>query len=126
MLSMSLISENSKSTPHRPVGVNSTSHMPNVTLTRSDIADIVSRKINLPKHESAELVESMIGHIANNLITGDTVKLAGFGVFSTREKGERPGRNPKTGEFATVGARRVLVFKSSKHLKDRVNSRSKP
>lgn len=107
-----------------PVGRPPT-HTPSLTLTRSDIAGILSRKTGASKTESIDLLESMIDHITNSLIEGETVKLAGFGVFSTREKNERPGRNPKTGQPATVEARRVLVFKPSKKLKARVDASSK-
>ena len=114
-----------KTDPHTPPVLQTPTQMPSSNLTRSDIADILSKKTDLSKTESADLLESMIDHITNNLVAGETVKLAGFGVFSTREKCARPGRNPKTGEVATVVARRVLVFKPSKKLKDRVKNSSK-
>lgn len=110
---------------HTPSVERPATHMPSLTLTRSDIADILHRKTDLSKIESVEFLESMIDHITNSLVADDTVKLAGFGVFSTRKKSERPGRNPKTGEPAKVDARRVLVFKASKKLKDRVDASSK-
>ena len=100
---------------HTPV------NMPSLSLTRSDIAGRISREIGVSKTESADLLGSMISHISNSLIAGEPVKLMGFGSFSTRDKRERPGQNPKTGQPAKIEARRVLLFKSSNMLKERVN-----
>ena len=116
---------NLKAAPHNPLVTRQPEHVPSLTLTRSDIADILSQETEFSKTESAHLLESMIDHMTNSLIAGETVKLAGFGIFSTRDKVERPGRNPKTGQSATVEARRVLVFKASKKIKDRVDASSK-
>lgn len=101
---------------------NPTTQVASSTLTRADIADNIYREIGLSKTESADLLESMIDHIINSLVAGEIVKLSGFGVFSTREKGARPGRNPKTGEPVIIGARRVISFKSSNKIKDRVSA----
>ncbi|WP_409433908.1 integration host factor subunit alpha [Litorimonas sp. RW-G-Af-16] len=92
------------------------------TVTRADLAESVYREIGLSRSESAALVESLIGHISEALQKGDHVKLAGFGTFSLRDKKERMGRNPKTGEDVPITPRRVLVFKPSQVLKERVDS----
>lgn len=92
------------------------------TVTRSDLAEAVYREIGLSRTESAAMVESMIGHISKALQNGENVKLAGFGTFMLRDKKERMGRNPKTGEDVPITPRRVLVFKPSQVLKERVDS----
>lgn len=92
------------------------------TVTRADLAEAVYREIGLSRSESAALVESMIGHVSKSLQKGEHVKLAGFGTFSLRDKKERMGRNPKTGEDVPITPRRVLVFKPSQVLKERVDS----
>jgi len=92
------------------------------TVTRADLAEAVYREIGLSRSESSILVESMIGHISGALQRGENVKLAGFGTFSLRDKKERMGRNPKTGEDVPITSRRVLVFKPSQVLKERVDS----
>lgn len=95
-----------------------------LTLTRSDIVETLYKEVGLPKSDCGDLLESMIDHITKSLVEGEVVKLAGFGIFSTRLKTERPGRNPKTGQPAIVKARRVLSFKPSKKMKDRVNAQN--
>ena len=92
------------------------------TVTRADITDAVYREIGLSRSESQALVESILDHMIDALVAGENVKLAGFGTFSLREKRERLGRNPKTGEEVPITPRRVLVFKPSQVLKDRVNA----
>lgn len=92
------------------------------TVTRADLAEAVYREIGLSRSESSELVESVIDHVSTALLRGETVKLAGFGTFSLRDKKERMGRNPKTGEAVPITPRRVLVFKPSQILRDRVDS----
>ena len=92
------------------------------TVTRADLAEAVYREIGLSRSESSELVESVINHIGSALLKGETVKLAGFGTFSLRDKKERMGRNPKTGKAVPITSRRVLVFKPSHILRDRVDS----
>ena len=92
------------------------------TVTRADLAEAVYREIGLSRSESSELVESVISHIGTALLKGETVKLAGFGTFSLRDKKERMGRNPKTGKEVPITSRRVLVFKPSQILRDRVDS----
>ena len=91
------------------------------TLTRQDISEALFRQIGLSKHESSVMLESVLDQISNALIDGQTVKLSSFGTFSPRKKRERIGRNPKTGVEATINARRVISFKPSKLMKDRIN-----
>ena len=95
--------------------------MGNKTLTRADLADAVVRKIGLPRNESQELVELVLGEISSTLAQGEGVKLSSFGSFGVREKGERMGRNPKTGEEVPITPRRVLVFRASNIMKSRIN-----
>lgn len=92
------------------------------TLTRSDLSEAVYREIGLSRNESSDLVETILDRIAAALVDGDTVKISSFGTFAVREKGARMGRNPKTGEEVPIDPRRVLVFRPSHILKDRVDS----
>ncbi|MDA8888905.1 integration host factor subunit alpha [Hellea sp.] len=92
------------------------------TVTRADLAEAVYREIGLSRSESSELVETVIHRISDALLSGEKVKLAGFGTFSLRDKKERIGRNPKTGVEVPITSRRVLVFKASQILKERVDS----
>ena len=91
------------------------------TLTRADLADAVVRKIGLPRNESQELVELVLDQISSALSRGEGVKLSSFGSFGVREKGERIGRNPKTGQEVPITPRRVLVFRASNIMKTRIN-----
>ena len=92
------------------------------TVTRADLTEAVYREIGLSRTESAVLVESVIDHIIDALLRGETVKLAGFGTFSLRDKNERMGRNPKTGKAVPITSRRVLAFKPSQVVRERVNT----
>ena len=92
------------------------------TLTRADLAEAVVEQVGLPRNESHELVELVLQEISGTLARGEPVKLSSFGSFGIREKGERIGWNPKTGEEVPITPRRVLVFKPSNIMKDRVNS----
>ena len=92
------------------------------TLTRADLAEAVVRKIGLPRNESQQLVELILGEISTTLARGEQVKLSSFGSFGVRAKGQRVGRNPKTGEEVPITPRRVLVFRPSNIMKDRVNN----
>ena len=92
------------------------------TLTRADLADAVVRKIGLPRNESQELVELVINVLSESLAEGEAVKLSSFGSFNIRQKGERVGRNPKTGQEVPITPRRVLVFRPSNIMKDRINA----
>ena len=90
------------------------------TLTRMDLAEAVFRDVGLSRHESAQLVESVLSHVSDALVRGELVKISSFGTFSVREKSERVGRNPKTGEEVPITPRRVLSFRPSHLMKDRV------
>lgn len=92
------------------------------TVTRADLAEAVYREIGLSRTESAALVEAVIDQIIDALIKGEVVKLAGFGTFTLRQKNERIGRNPKTGEEVPITPRRVLTFKPSQMMRDRVDA----
>ena len=91
------------------------------TVTRSDLADSVFRRIGLSRLESAQLVEAVIEEIGDAILRGEHVKLSSFGTFQHRSKRERIGRNPKTGVEATITPRKVLVFKASHIMRARVN-----
>ena len=91
------------------------------TLTRQDISEALYRDVGLSKHESALMLETVLEHISKALIDGEIVKLSSFGTFTSRQKRERIGRNPKTGVAATINARRVISFKPSKLMKARIN-----
>ena len=91
------------------------------TLTRADLSEAVHRNVGLSRTESADLVKSVLDIITDTLITGETVKLSSFGSFVVRKKGQRIGRNPKTGKEVPISPRRVMVFKPSAILKQRIN-----
>ncbi|MFN3868600.1 MAG: integration host factor subunit alpha [Hyphomicrobiaceae bacterium] len=91
------------------------------TLTRADLAEALVRKVGLPRNESQDLVELVLNEISATLTRGENVKLSSFGSFGIRKKGERLGRNPKTGEEVPITPRRVLVFRASNIMKDRIN-----
>ena len=90
------------------------------TLTRADLAEAVYRKVGLSRTESAELVESVLEEICEAIVRGDLVKLSSFATFQVRDKNERVGRNPKTGEEVPILPRRVMTFKASNVLKNRI------
>ncbi|GAB4268184.1 MAG: integration host factor subunit alpha [Pararhodobacter sp.] len=92
------------------------------TLTRMDLSEAVFREVGLSRNESAKLVESIIQHISDSLVAGEQVKISSFGTFSVRAKAERLGRNPKTGEEVPISPRRVLSFRPSHLMKERVSS----
>ena len=91
------------------------------TVTRVDLCEAVYQKVGLSRTESAELVERVLAEICDCLAAGETVKLSSFGSFVVRSKGERVGRNPKTGVEVPIDPRRVMVFKPSNVLKARIN-----
>ncbi len=91
------------------------------TLTRMDLSEAVFREVGLSRNESAELVESVLDHISDALVSGESVKISSFGTFSIRDKNERVGRNPKTGEEVPIAPRRVLTFRPSHLMKERVD-----
>ena len=90
------------------------------TLTRAAIADAIHRKLGVSRAESLDMVESILRHICEALARGENVKVSGFGTFLLRDKGERIGRNPKTGVEVPITPRRVLTFRSSQMLKDSI------
>lgn len=92
------------------------------TVTRADLTEAVYQEVGLSRNESAQLVESVLETISSTLSSGEMVKISSFGTFSVRDKAERIGRNPKTGEEVPILPRRVLVFRASHVLKDRINS----
>jgi integration host factor subunit alpha len=92
------------------------------TLTRADLAEAVFQKVGLPRNECAELVESVLRELTACLEEGENVKLSSFGSFGIRDKRERVGRNPKTGEIVPITPRRVLVFRASNIMKEKINS----
>ena len=96
------------------------------TLTRMDLSEAVFREVGLSRNESAQLVESVLSHMSDALASGETVKISSFGTFSVREKNERIGRNPKTGEEVPITPRRVLSFRPSHLMKDRVAAGNRP
>lgn len=95
--------------------------MTNRTITRADLAESVYEQVGLSRNESSDLVELVLEEVSKALIAGRNVKISSFGSFSIREKGERIGRNPKTGVEVPILPRKVLVFRASHVLKDRIN-----
>jgi integration host factor subunit alpha len=91
------------------------------TITRAHLSEAVYQEVGLSRNESADLVESVLNEVAESLAKGETVKISSFGSFSVRQKGQRIGRNPKTGEEVPIQPRRVLVFRASNVLKNRIN-----
>ena len=91
------------------------------TLTRADLSEAVYQEVGLSRNESASLVDLVLQEMSDALVRGEAVKLSSFGTFSVRSKGERIGRNPKTGEEVPILPRRVLVFRASHVLKQRIN-----
>tara|TARA_B100001778_G_scaffold299512_1_gene274321 strand:+ start:484 stop:780 length:297 start_codon:yes stop_codon:yes gene_type:complete len=91
------------------------------TFTRADLADSIYEEVGLSRNESADLIEAVLQEISDALVAGESVKISGFGSFSIREKAERIGRNPKTGEEIPITPRKVLSFKASHVLKEGMN-----
>lgn len=92
------------------------------TLTRADLAEALNREIGLSRADSAEMVEKILFHMCESLSRGENVKISGFGTFVLRDKGERVGRNPKTGVEVPIAPRRVLTFRASQMMRDRIVS----
>ncbi|MDC3086206.1 integration host factor subunit alpha [Pelagibacteraceae bacterium] len=95
------------------------------TTTRSTLSEAVFKNVGLSRNESATLVDSVFSEILSSLINGDDVKISSFGTFIVRQKKERIGRNPKTGEEVPISARSVVTFRASNVLKSKVNSKNK-
>src|SRR5271156_3807096 len=92
------------------------------TVTRAQLSEAVYQEVGLSRNESADLVEMVLGEISDALSRGEMVKISSFGSFAVRQKGERVGRNPKTGEEVPIEPRQVLVFRASHVLKDQINT----
>ncbi|HYE52637.1 MAG TPA: integration host factor subunit alpha [Azospirillaceae bacterium] len=96
--------------------------MSNNTVTRAQLSEAVYQEVGLSRNESADLVETVLNEISDALARGDMVKISSFGSFSVRSKGQRVGRNPKTGQEVPILPRRVLVFRASHVLKEKINA----
>jgi integration host factor subunit alpha len=94
---------------------------PTMTLTKAQIIESIQNQTGFPKSKSSDIVESLLEIIKSTLASGEDVLVSGFGKFSVRKKNERKGRNPATGEAMMLDARKVVTFKSSGKLRDRVN-----
>jgi len=92
------------------------------TLTRADLAESLHREVGLSRADASRIVEFILGHMCNALAKGENVKISGFGSFVLRDKGERIGRNPKTGVEVPIAPRRVLTFRASQMMRDRIVS----
>jgi integration host factor subunit alpha len=93
------------------------------TLTRAEIADAINRSLGLSRSDSLAMVESILRLMSDALARGENVKISGFGTFLLRDKSERVGRNPKTGVEVPITPRRVLTFRASQMLKERISGR---
>lgn len=93
------------------------------TITRADLSEAVYQEVGLSRNESSALVETVLDEIADALAQGESVKISSFGSFGVRQKGQRVGRNPKTGQEVPIMPRRVLVFRASHVLRERINKR---
>lgn len=94
--------------------------MSDKTLTRMDLTEAVFREVGLSRNESSALVDIVLQHVSDALVRGEQVKISSFGTFSVRDKNARVGRNPKTGEEVPISPRRVLTFRPSHLMKERV------
>ncbi len=90
------------------------------TLTRADLSEALHREVGLSRADSAQMVEQILEHMCEALAEGQNVKISGFGSFILRDKGERIGRNPKTGVEVPIAPRRVLTFRASQMMRDRI------
>lgn len=90
------------------------------TLTRADLAEAINRKMGFSRAESLDLVEAILAHMCEAMSKGENVKISGFGSFVLRDKKERIGRNPKTGIEVPITPRRVMTFRASQLLKDKI------
>lgn len=99
--------------------------MTDKTLTRIDLSEAIFREVGLSRNDAAQLVESVLEHMSDALVNGEQVKISSFGTFSVRDKTARVGRNPKTGEEVPINPRRVLTFRPSHLMKDRIAAGNK-
>jgi integration host factor subunit alpha len=90
------------------------------TLTRADLSEALHQQVGLSRADSSKLVEQILAHMCEALSHGDNVKISGFGSFILRDKGERIGRNPKTGVEVPIAPRRVLTFRASQMMRERI------
>lgn len=104
--------------PERPPAATATPE--GRTLTKAELAEFLFERVGLNKREAKDMVEAFFDEIRLALEQGDSVKLSGFGNFQVRDKPQRPGRNPKTGEVIPIAARRVVTFHASQKLKAQV------
>lgn len=95
------------------------------TLTRADLGEAVYQEVGLSRSESADMVEAVLEEMSSALEAGEGVKISSFGSFIIRQKRQRTGRNPKTGQEVPISPRRVLIFRASNILKDRLNGKKK-
>lgn len=95
------------------------------TLTRMDLSEAIYREVGLSRNDAGQLVESILDHMSDALVRGEQVKISSFGTFSVRDKAARVGRNPKTGEEVPINPRRVLTFRPSHLMKERVAAGNK-
>jgi|TARA_E500000331_G_scaffold2328_1_gene2419 integration host factor subunit alpha len=94
------------------------------TITRAQLSEAVYEEVGLSRNESADLVEAVLEEMVSSLTEGETVKISSFGSFSIRQKSQRMGRNPKTGEEVPILPRKVIIFKPSHVLKNRINPKT--
>ena len=92
------------------------------TLTRADLAEAIHREVGLSRADSGEMVEQILHEMCHALSEGENVKISGFGTFVLRDKGERVGRNPKTGVEVPIEPRRVLTFRASQMMRERIGA----
>ena len=90
------------------------------TLTRADLAEALHRQVGLSRTDSARMVEQILDHMCDALASGQNVKISGFGTFMLRNKGERIGRNPKTGVEVPIAPRKVMTFRASQMMRERI------
>ncbi len=96
------------------------------TITRADLGEAIYQEVGLSRNESVELLETVLNCVSDALVKNEMVKISSFGSFSVRQKGQRIGRNPKTGEEVPILPRKVLVFRPSQVLKNRINEKRRP
>ena len=96
------------------------------TITRAQLSEAVYQEVGLSRNESSDLLEQVLSAISEALVRGEPVKISSFGSFSVRSKGQRVGRNPKTGQEVPILPRKVLVFRPSQVLKAHINRKRKP
>jgi integration host factor subunit alpha len=92
-----------------------------LTLTKAEMSELLFERVGLNKREAKDMVETFFDEIIDALVQGKSVKLSGFGNFQLRDKPQRPGRNPKTGEAIPISARRVVTFHASQKLKEQID-----